>query len=132
MGTAKDFFIQLPILCKAKNAERWAWINAIQFKTELPGGTIFDRNEDDKADAFNRLETAFGFTAFDHDEARAYYCKILGELFILAHYAKEHGETGNEDRIKFLIEEGATIEGDYPEIDAVMTVAQAAEDNGWS
>jgi len=131
MGTAKDFFIALPMLCKAENAERWGKVNAMQFDSELMGGTVFDRDDEDKREPFRRLETAFGFMAFRHDADRAHYCKILAELFALAHYSIEHGEDQYDGRIKSLVAEAAPYKGKYPDIDEYMTAEKAVVNGGW-
>ncbi len=131
MNTARDFFIALPHLCKAENADRWSKINEMQFDAELASGTPFDRTEADKREPFNRLETAFGFMAFRHDAERAYYCRILAEIFVLAHYAIEHGEMNHDGRIKALIAEAKQYRGAYPDIDEYMTPDLAAVDGGW-
>jgi len=131
MATARDFFIALPKLCKADNAERWATINAMQFDTELMGNTMFDRSDKDRREPFNRIETAFGFTAFKHDQDRARYCKLLGEIFILAHYSIEHGESQHDARISALVESAKEYKGRYPDIDEYMTPELAAVDGGW-
>ena len=131
MKTAKDFFEALPALCKAENAERWGKVNAMQFDSELMGGTVFDRDDKDKREPFRRLETAFGFMAFRHDADRAHYCKILAELFVLAHYSIEHGEDGHEGRIKSLLAEAGSYKDKYPDIDEYMTAEKAASDGGW-
>lgn len=131
MKTAKDFFIALPYLCKAENAERWSKLNEMQFDAELASETPFDRTEQDRRDPFNRLHTAFGFTAFRHDVARATYCMILAEIFMLAHYSIEHGETGHDKRIQGLISEAKQSRGEYLDIDEYMTPDLAAIDGGW-
>jgi len=131
MGTARDFFVALPMLCKAENAERWGEVARLQFDAEIIGGGKFDRTEADKRDPFNRLQTAFGFTAFRHDLGRATYCKILAELFVLAHYSIEHGEDGHEGRIKSLLAEAGSYKDKYPDIDEYMTAEKAASDGGW-
>lgn len=131
MGTAKDFFVALPVLCKAENAERWAKSAELQFDHEMLGGSKFDRTDADKRDPFNRLHTAFGFTAFKHDADRAHYCKILAEIFMLAHYSIEHGEDGNDARIKSLVDQAAEYKGKYPDIDEYMTAEKASVNGGW-
>jgi hypothetical protein len=131
MGTAKDFFVACARLCKSPNWERWAEIAEWQFEKERLGGSKFDRTEADKRDPFNRLQTAFGFTAFRHDTGRATYCKILAELFVLAHYSIEHGEDGHEGRIKSLLAEAGSYKDKYPDIDEYMTAEKAASDGGW-
>lgn len=131
MATAKDFFVALPFLCKAENAERWAEAAELQFDKEMLGGSKFDRTEADKRDPFNRIQTAFGFTAFRHDADRAAYCKILGELFVLAHYSIEHGEDGHDGRINALLADAEQYKGKYPDIDEYMTAEKAVVDGGW-
>lgn len=131
MGTAKDFFVALPKLCHATNAERWSKINEMQFDAEAPGGTLFDRTEADKRDPFNRLETAFGFTAFRHDPERALYCRMLAEIFLLAHYSMEHGEDQHDGRVQVLMAQAKEYKGRYPDIDEYMTAESAAVDGGW-
>ena len=131
MGKAKDFFIAIPYLCLSDNAQRWSWNNKRQFEDELNKGTLFDRNASDILRPFNRLETAFGFTAFAHDKDRSEYCKILAELFMLSHYAQEHHQEEYNDRIKELVDAGLEYEGKYPDIDEVFTLDDAASDGGW-
>ena len=65
MANTLDFFMAMPKLCGAKNADRWAWIIEEVYLAELAGNTPFDKNEEDEKDFANRLEVAFAFKASD-------------------------------------------------------------------
>lgn len=131
MSKVREFFVQLPYLCGASNAERWSKVNALQFDAEVAGGTIFDKSDADKENPVNRLDTAFGFLAFVPCSAKTAYCQDLAELVMLAHYKESHGETQYDKRIDELWASLAAREIDYPDVAAVMSVEAAKADGGW-
>jgi len=126
----KDFLVSIPHLCRAKNADRWARIIALQYDDEIknPNGP-FALNAEDLDDPRNRLETAFGFSG---DIGRKDHCKNLAELLMLVHYRKEHGDTRYDTRINELAFVTEAVEEEYPDIAVVMSAETAATMGGWN
>ena len=131
MGTIRDLLVKAPILCRAENAGRFSALNALGFDAEKDGGTVFDRNDIDVEKPFNRIQVAFGFTAFPHDVGRAQHCMVLARLYELAHYRDEHGDNSHDGEIADLWATCSEKEAEYPDIAEVMTADAAAEDGGW-
>lgn len=122
--SAKEFFVQLPYLCKAKNADRYSRKNALVWEDEManPSG-VFAKNADDVDDPFNRIAMAYDF---EGDAATIAYCMDLGELLLLSHYQVAHDED-HKARIGVLWKDLAEMEMDYPEVSKVLSVEQALE-----
>lgn len=129
MGKTLDFFMAMPKLCGAKNADRWSWIIENVYLAELAGGTPFDENDEDKQDFTNRLEVAFAFNAGD-DGAKE-QCKRLAKIIYLNHKIKEHGNSDLKPTYDSLVREATAAEVSYPEIASVMSAKEAAS-AGWN
>src|SRR4030042_356660 len=128
MGIARCFTGQIAYLARSKNAQRWSKLALFQFDNEKDGGSLLARNRDDDENPLNRMETAFGFKAFDHDKARADYLWVLAGIPLLSHYKYAHNETNHEHEIFELQTVAAESAGKYPDIDAVLTAEQAADE----
>ena len=124
MANTLDFFMAMPKLCGAKNADRWAWIIEEVYLAELAGNTPFDKNEEDEKDFANRLEVAFAFKA--SDEGAKEQCKRLAKIILLSHYIADHGKHEYQTTLDNLVMEASAASASYPEINSVMTVDQAA------
>lgn len=127
----KDFFVKIPYLCDAKNAARWSRVNELVFNDELARPGAFARNDDDKHDAFNRMEVAFAFTG---DEAKKEQCHALLRIAELSHYKAEHGALDEKEALWLdsLVVSAVEAEADFPEIAAIMTVDQALATSAWN
>lgn len=123
MNNVLDFFTKMPALCGAQNAERWADIIEYQYRKELAGGSVFDRNHADRANHDNRMETAFGFTAAD--EGAKEQCKRLARIIMLTHYLDEHGEKELAPVIESEYLAAKAAESAYPQIASVMSADEA-------
>ena len=124
MAKTLDFFMAMPKLCGAKNADRQAWIIEEVYLAELAGNTPFDKNEEDEKDFTNRLEVAFAFKA--SDEGAKEQCKRLAKIILLSHYISDHGKHEYQTTLDNLVMEAGAASASYPEINSVMTVDQAA------
>jgi hypothetical protein len=129
MGKTLDFFMAMPKLCGAKNADRWAWIIENVYLAELAGGTPFDENDEDKEDFFNRMEIAFAFSA--SDDGVKEQCKRLAKIIYLNHKIEEHGNTELKGTSDILVKEATAAEVSYPEVASVMSVSEA-QAAGWN
>jgi hypothetical protein len=118
----KHFLLQIPYLCKAKNAARWSRIIELQYEDELAGGSVFDKSYEDIDNPVNRIETVFGFNG---DYGRTEHCKKLVELLVLCHYRDSHGEIQYQNRINELTESAFIGEQEYPDIESLMSAEQA-------
>lgn len=119
----KEFLLQIPYLCDAKNADRWSRLIELQFDEELNNpGSVFARNKLDMIDPSNRLETAFGFIG---NGFRKNHCAKLVELIILNHYKKEHNENQWNARINILIEELIKLENENIDIANTYSINDA-------
>jgi hypothetical protein len=135
MSKVRDFCIKIPELCKAEDAERFAKVNELVFDSELAGGTVFDRNEEDRRLPKNRYKIFFGFMAFHHDEGRAKHCLDLIELLDRSHHKYTHVESGHDAAISDLWASVAESETEYPDIAAVLSADEAASAEvaaGWN
>lgn len=128
MGIARDFTGQIAYLARAKNASRYSKLALFQFDNEKGGGPLLARNRDDDENPLNRMETVFGFKAFEHDKARADYLWVLSGILLLSHYKYAHGEPQHDHAIFELQAVAAESAGKYPDIDAVLTAEQAASE----
>lgn len=121
--SVRDFFVQIPGLCGAKNADRWAELIGMVYDAELAGGTEFDRSEADKANPDNRLEIPFAFVAAD--EGAKEQCRRLCRIIMYSHYLDEHGEKEYAPLIDSEYYAAKAAEKSYPEIAEVMTADEA-------
>jgi hypothetical protein len=128
MGIARDFTGQIAYLARAKNATRWSKLSLFQFDNEKGGVPLLARNRDDEENPLNRIETVFGFRAFEHDKARADYLWVLAGILLLSHYKYAHEEPQHDHAIFELQVVAAESAGRYPDIDAVLTAEQAASE----
>ena len=128
MGIARDFTGHIAYLARAKNASRYSKLALFQFDNEKGGGPLLARNRDDDENPLNRMETVFGFKAFEHDKARADYLWVLSGILLLSHYKYAHGEPQHDHAIFELQAVAAESAGKYPDIDAVLTAEQAASE----
>lgn len=131
---ARDFFVKIPELCKAKNADRWAWIIGAVYDAELKGGTPFDKNEHDKLNPLNRNEVAFAFDC--DDEVAKDQCRHLSNIIMLSHYVKEHKATEYAELLNSEVAiakdaESDTTNSSLASVASVMTVEQAMS-GGWA
>lgn len=134
MGKARDFTGQIAYLARAKNAPRYSKLALFQFDNEKGGGTLLARNSDDDETPLNRMETVFGFKAFEHDKDRADYLWCLAGILLLSHYKYAHDEPQHDHAIFELQVVAAESAGKYPDIDAVLTAEEAASEKvaeGW-
>ncbi|MFA5130487.1 MAG: hypothetical protein WC477_06285 [Patescibacteria group bacterium] len=127
MGIARDFTGQIAYLALAKNAQRWSKLAVFQFDNEKAGGPLLARNRDDDENPLNRMETVFGFRAFEHDKARGDYLWCLAGILLLSHYKYAHNEPQHDHAIFELQVVAAESAGKYTDIDAVLTPEQAAD-----
>ena len=123
MGKVLEFFVAMPKLCGARNADRWADIIAYQYNREIEGGSVFDRNEDDAKNPENRMETAFAFSA--KDDGAKEQCKRLARIIMYSHYLNEHGEAKYQKMIDNEYTMAKAAESAYPEIASVMSADEA-------
>lgn len=126
MGIARDFTGQIAYLARAKNAGRWSKLALFQFDNEKDGGPLLARNRDDEEMPLNRMETVFGFRAFEHDKARAEYLWAIAGILLLSHYKYAHGEPNHDHEIFELQVVASESVGKYPDIDAILTPEKAA------
>lgn len=119
----RDFFVAMPKLCKAKNAERWAEQIGHAYDVELAGGSAFDKNEADAVDPDNRMECAFAFLA-DNEGAKE-QCKRLARCIMFSHELDEHGDKSMGPLIEANYNAAKAVEADYPDISALMTADDA-------
>ena len=127
--TIKEFCVQIPFLCDAKNAERHSRKNFLVFEDELKAdGGAFKRTEDDEKDPFNRMEIMFGFHG---DQGKIDQCKRLLRIAELSHYSTEHNLPKTVE-LDELVNEAVMFESDYPEIAKALTVDQALKTTAWN
>jgi len=126
--SVKNYFLQVPYLCKTPNAARWSRSIELQWDDELSNkDSVFARNEDDINNPANRLETAFGF--FGESDIKG-YCYNLGKLILFSYNKNKYGED-NTVEIEKLWADLASRELLYPEVSAVMSVETALATDAW-
>lgn len=123
MGNVLGFFTKMPMLCGAKNADRWADLIEYQYRKEIEGNSVFSRNAADKANHDNRIETAFAWEA--NDNGAKEHCKRLAKIIMLSHYMDEHGEKDLEPIIDAEYTIAKANESAYPQVAAVMSADEA-------
>lgn len=117
---AKKFLVQIPRLCHAPNAERFARMIELQYDDEMDDkNSVFARNTIDVENPYNRMETIFCFRG---DYGRIQHCHGLVALMGLKHYRDQHGEKRWDADIAALETSTRQTEPLYPDIAAVMSV----------
>lgn len=126
----KAFLMQIPTLCRAKNASRWARLIELQYDDELANkNSVFARNADDVENPYNRLETIFGFNG---DAGRIAHCKALVAILGMSHYKNSHGETKWDAPLEEAIFVAKATEAEYPDIASVLSVEEASTAETWN
>jgi hypothetical protein len=126
----KEFIVNLPYLCDAKNADRWSRMIGLVYDDELsnPDGP-FARNDDDIKNPSNRFAIFFGF---DGNPKKIEHCKKLVEIMFLAHYKNEHGEVEHTEKINTLVSVLSETESENAEIANTLTASEASTVAGWN
>lgn len=130
----REFLVQIPYLCGAKNAERIAEIFGFVFDRELEGGSAFSRNEHDRMEIGNRSRFLWAmlYTDKNIDVGAVDQCKALMEIIERTHYLDKHGEKEQEKYIDNLYAAVKDDESAYPEIAAIMPVEDAITMSYWN
>jgi uncharacterized protein YfeS len=125
----REFVVQIPFLCDAKNAERHAKKNELIFDFELKDEkSPFARTEYDKKEPYNRMEVLFGFQG---DPGKISQCKRLFRIMELSHYKAKHEEDVSKE-LNPLIDEAILYESDYLEISSALSVDSAIDMSMWN
>lgn len=130
----REFLVQIPYLCGAKNAARISEIFGYVFDRELEKGTPFDRNEADLADFGNRSEYLWDMLYADEGAmvGAVTYCKGLMEIIERTHYQEKHGEKFHAKYIDNLAAALKEDEKTYPEIAQAMPIEEAVTLDFWN
>jgi hypothetical protein len=122
--SVRDLFIQAPHLCGAHYADKRSTVAQIVWDHEMENKAFGRINGES---AIDRIAFMFDWPC-DNEDMRE-YCLQLGNLNVLAHYAKEHGDTdarAEADELKPLLE---SEEKNFPAVAKILTVEQAY--SGW-
>lgn len=132
MKSIREFFEDLPVLCESKYAEQFKFLNSVGFVEEAQNPkSVFSREVMDKIDLLGRVDPAFGFTAFPHNEAKAKYCKSLARLAELSHRKIAHGETQWDEEIGVTYEQLLSMPK-YLDVDTYLTPDEAVTLAAWN
>jgi hypothetical protein len=130
----RDFLVQIPFLCGAKNAARISEVFGFIFDRELENDTPWDRNDYDKADFDNRSAILWDMLYSDikADVNKIHQCKKLVEIIERSHYLDNHNEKYHARVIEDLYKDVETVESEFPTITAAMPVSAAVALGGWN
>jgi hypothetical protein len=119
---SRDFFVLMPKLCGADDAEREGSVIGFMFDQNAQNESTWIRSEDDKNHPDRRLLNAFRWEGGDR-EAKA-QCFRLVQIMDRKHHI-DQGETQYQTELDALVAIAKAAEPLAPEVTAVMTTEQA-------
>jgi hypothetical protein len=129
MSKIRDFFIKVPAICGADNAETWGMMNQLAFDHEVATpGSVFGRKPD--VSVRERLLPAFGFMiakGVNKDVAR--YAQDLAILAALSYGVSKGVDDFGE--VKALSDALSGQEPNFPQVSELLTVSEASTLGNW-
>ena len=127
-GKSVSVFIpEIAYLCGSQNADRISDVMVYVYSKELKPGSVYDRNDVDRASPENRSRFIWAMLRDDPsvDLGAVEHCRKLMEIIERIDYLDEHGEKEQESIINNLFFEVQKEQINFPKIAEVMSAEEA-------